>query len=158
MMSGDTGIFVDPRKLRRMKQPPAFTVTRLCERVPREYRFRQPVRLPFCRVVILAGLHPRNMKTARLSGAAERANPPTVTGTRTPQPPRLEVVRAAVASVPRRTRRPKRHRPRLRARLTERPPRHPTIARRRRRGLGLSRAMPCNARPLDLARAGLGLQ
>jgi hypothetical protein len=53
MMNGSTGIFVDPRKLPRTKQPPASTATLVSEKAPREYRFRRLVLYRSCRAVIL---------------------------------------------------------------------------------------------------------
>ena len=162
MMSGSTGIFAAPRRLPQMKQPPAFTATRLCERAPPEYRFRRQALPPSCRVVTLVGPEAArqrmNSRTRRLLGAGEPVSPPTPKGNARHH--RREVDRAAAVLALPKIPRPRRTKPKLRAPPTGRPQHHRPTARhqRPRRDRGPFRATPRSGLLLDLARVGLQLR
>lgn len=141
--SEEIGTFVDRKRSPRTKPPAASTATLVSERAPLEYPFRRLALCPLCQAATLVdpeAERPQVNSMTRPPAVEERASPPQLM--RNPPLPRQAVDRAAAASAPRRTPRPKRHRPRPQAlppgRLlhllpTERP-------RPRLRGLARSRA------------------
>jgi spermidine/putrescine-binding protein len=77
MMNGSTGIFVDPRKLPRTKQPPASTATLVSEKALPEYRFRRLALYRSCLAVILVDLEAVRLQTnttRKITEAAEQAS------------------------------------------------------------------------------------